>query len=113
MARKCSFCHNYESADRKILSNNNDSAFICEYCTDAAYGAFHGRLFPGMQSPACLHARVCDRTLCLFLHLGRARFGTSLVLLQDGRKGIAWAVILHRKNRRTKTIMIKQCGTLA
>ena len=42
MARKCSFCHNYESADRKILSNNNDSAFICEYCTDAAYGAFHG-----------------------------------------------------------------------
>ena len=64
-------------------------------------------------SPACFHARVCDRTLCVFLHLGCARFGTSLVLLQEGRKGIAWAVLLRRKNRWTKKIKIKQCGTLA
>ena len=33
--------------------------------------------------------------------------------LQEGRKGIAWAVLLRRKNRWTKKIKIKQCGTLA
>lgn len=42
MIRKCSFCGNLESSERKILSNNSDSSFICEYCADAAFNAFHG-----------------------------------------------------------------------
>lgn len=40
--RKCSFCGNFESSERKILTNNDDSAFICEYCANAAFSAFHG-----------------------------------------------------------------------
>ncbi|AII14198.1 ATP-dependent ClpXP protease, ATP-binding subunit ClpX [Campylobacter iguaniorum] len=42
MARKCSFCGESEANDRKLLANENDSAFICEYCVDAAYLAIHG-----------------------------------------------------------------------
>ena len=40
--RKCSFCGNFESSERKLLTNNDDSAFICEYCANAAFRAFHG-----------------------------------------------------------------------
>lgn len=40
--RKCSFCGNFESNERKLLTNNDDSAFICEYCANAAFSAFHG-----------------------------------------------------------------------
>ena len=40
--RKCSFCGNFESSERKLLTNNDDSAFICEYCANAAFSAFHG-----------------------------------------------------------------------
>ena len=39
--RKCSFCGNFESSERKLLTNNDDSAFICEYCANAAFSAFH------------------------------------------------------------------------
>lgn len=44
MTRKCSFCGNPESSERKILSSNDDRSFICEYCADAAFNAFHGDL---------------------------------------------------------------------
>ena len=40
--RKCSFCGNFESSERKLLTNNDDSAFICEYCANAAFSAFDG-----------------------------------------------------------------------
>ena len=40
--RKCSFCGNFESSERKLLTNNDDSAFICEYCANAAFSAFYG-----------------------------------------------------------------------
>ncbi|PPB70642.1 ATP-dependent protease ATP-binding subunit ClpX [Campylobacter hyointestinalis subsp. hyointestinalis] len=42
MARKCSFCGESEGSDRKLLANETDSAFICEYCIDAGYAAIHG-----------------------------------------------------------------------
>lgn len=42
MARKCSFCGESEANDRKLLANESDSAFICEFCVDAAYNAVHG-----------------------------------------------------------------------
>ncbi|OCR96126.1 ATP-dependent Clp protease ATP-binding subunit ClpX [Campylobacter fetus] len=42
MARKCSFCGENEAEDRKLLANETDSAFICEYCIDAGYAAVHG-----------------------------------------------------------------------
>ncbi|WP_419249929.1 ATP-dependent Clp protease ATP-binding subunit ClpX [Campylobacter fetus] len=42
MARKCSFCGESEAEDRKLLANETDSAFICEYCIDAGYAAVHG-----------------------------------------------------------------------
>ena len=40
--RKCSFFFFFESSERKLLTNNDDSAFICEYCANAAFSAFHG-----------------------------------------------------------------------
>ena len=42
MARKCSFCGESEADDRKLLANESDSSFICEFCVDAAYSAVHG-----------------------------------------------------------------------
>lgn len=42
MARKCSFCGESEANDRKLLANESDSSFICEFCVDAAYNAVHG-----------------------------------------------------------------------
>lgn len=42
MARKCSFCGESEANDRKLLANESDSSFICEFCVDAAYSAVHG-----------------------------------------------------------------------
>lgn len=42
MARKCSFCGESEADDRKLLANESDSSFICEFCVDAAYNAVHG-----------------------------------------------------------------------
>ena len=44
MTRRCSFCGSPESSERKILSSNDDRSFICEYCADAAFNAFHGDL---------------------------------------------------------------------
>lgn len=44
MARRCSFCLNQESENRKLLANENDTAFICEYCVEAAYSAINGDL---------------------------------------------------------------------
>lgn len=46
MAKKCSFCGSFENSERKILSNNDNTAFVCEYCADAAYSAFHGDSLP-------------------------------------------------------------------
>ena len=34
MARKCSFCGESEADDRKLLANESDSSFICEFCVD-------------------------------------------------------------------------------
>lgn len=42
MIKVCSFCNEMESNDRRILQNEKKSAFICEYCIDAAYEAIHG-----------------------------------------------------------------------
>ncbi|AQW83581.1 ATP-dependent Clp protease ATP-binding subunit ClpX [Campylobacter pinnipediorum] len=42
MAKKCNFCGEYESSDRRVLSNEDDSVFICEYCANAAYNVLYG-----------------------------------------------------------------------
>lgn len=42
MAKKCNFCGEFESNDRRILSNEDDSVFICEYCVNAAYNVLYG-----------------------------------------------------------------------
>ncbi|SPV25060.1 ATP-dependent protease ATP-binding subunit ClpX [Campylobacter coli] len=34
MPRKCSFCNEVENPQRRILANENDDAFICEYCVE-------------------------------------------------------------------------------
>lgn len=46
MARKCSFCTESESANRRILAGENDNAFICEYCVEGAYGIIFGEERP-------------------------------------------------------------------
>ncbi len=42
MIRQCSFCNENESPQRKILVNDSDDAFICEYCIEAAYRVMFG-----------------------------------------------------------------------
>ncbi len=42
MPRKCSFCNEVESPQRRILANENDDAFICEYCVEGAYSIIYG-----------------------------------------------------------------------
>lgn len=41
MDKKCSFC-GASGEDRRIFPNEDKSAFICEYCIDAAYEVIHG-----------------------------------------------------------------------
>lgn len=42
MARKCNFCSEVESADRRLLADINGTAFICEHCITAAYKVLYG-----------------------------------------------------------------------
>ncbi|XGQ71390.1 ATP-dependent Clp protease ATP-binding subunit ClpX [Campylobacter hepaticus] len=43
MPRKCSFCNEIENSQRRILANDeNDDAFICEYCVEGAYSIIYG-----------------------------------------------------------------------
>lgn len=42
MAKKCSFCDEIESSQRRILANEHDDAFICEYCVEGAYSLIFG-----------------------------------------------------------------------
>lgn len=41
MPRKCSFCNEVENPQRRILANENDDAFICEYCVEGAYSIIY------------------------------------------------------------------------
>ena len=42
MARKCNFCSEVESADRRLLADIDGTAFICEHCITAAYKVLYG-----------------------------------------------------------------------
>ena len=42
MARKCNFCGEAESAERRLLADIEGNAYICEYCIAAAYDMIHG-----------------------------------------------------------------------
>lgn len=42
MARKCNFCGESESAERRLLADIEGNAYICEYCISAAYDMIHG-----------------------------------------------------------------------
>ncbi|HDZ4954043.1 TPA: ATP-dependent Clp protease ATP-binding subunit ClpX [Campylobacter jejuni] len=42
MPRKCSFCNEVENPQRRILANENDDAFICEYCVEGTYSIIYG-----------------------------------------------------------------------
>ena len=42
MARKCNFCGEAESEDRRLLTDIAGSSFICEYCISAAYSMIYG-----------------------------------------------------------------------
>ncbi|MDO5045229.1 ATP-dependent Clp protease ATP-binding subunit ClpX [Campylobacter sp.] len=42
MARKCNFCGEAESNDRRLLSDIDGHAFVCEYCIKAAYDMIYG-----------------------------------------------------------------------
>ena len=42
MARKCNFCGEVESADRRLLADIDGAAFICEHCITAAYKVLYG-----------------------------------------------------------------------
>lgn len=42
MAKKCNFCGEVESNDRRLLSDIDGEAFICEYCINAAYNMIYG-----------------------------------------------------------------------
>ena len=42
MARKCNFCGEAESEDRRLLTDIAGSSFICEYCISAAYNMIYG-----------------------------------------------------------------------
>lgn len=43
MPRKCSFCNEVENPQRRILANENDDAFICEYCVEGLIVLSMGR----------------------------------------------------------------------
>lgn len=42
MARKCNFCGEVESAERRLLADIDGTAFICEHCITAAYKVLYG-----------------------------------------------------------------------
>ncbi|MGP1485203.1 MAG: ATP-dependent Clp protease ATP-binding subunit ClpX [Campylobacter sp.] len=42
MARKCNFCGESESNDRRLFADLDNKAFICEYCVNAAYNMIYG-----------------------------------------------------------------------
>ncbi|NDJ27283.1 ATP-dependent Clp protease ATP-binding subunit ClpX [Campylobacter sp. MIT 12-8780] len=42
MIKKCNFCGESESAQRRILANEQDDAFICQYCVEGAYNLIFG-----------------------------------------------------------------------
>lgn len=42
MVKRCSFCDEIESPQRKVLSNEKENAFICEYCISGAYSLIYG-----------------------------------------------------------------------
>ncbi|WP_291950319.1 ATP-dependent Clp protease ATP-binding subunit ClpX [Campylobacter sp.] len=42
MVKRCSFCNEIETSDRRILVNDYNSAFICEYCAESACNIFFG-----------------------------------------------------------------------
>ena len=42
MARKCNFCGEMESNDRRLFADLDNKAFICEYCVNAAYNMICG-----------------------------------------------------------------------
>ena len=42
MARKCNFCGEAESSERRLLADIEGNAYICEYCISAAYDMIHG-----------------------------------------------------------------------
>lgn len=42
MARKCSFCNQEESVDRRLLTSADENSFICEYCIKACYNMLNG-----------------------------------------------------------------------
>lgn len=48
MRRKCSFCGSEEAVNRRILTNDNSNAFICEHCIKGAYMLIYG---DGTQTP--------------------------------------------------------------
>ncbi|TEY03942.1 ATP-dependent Clp protease ATP-binding subunit ClpX [Campylobacter sp. US33a] len=46
MVKRCSFCNEIESDERRILTNDYDNAFICEYCVQGAYNLIYGEEEP-------------------------------------------------------------------
>ncbi|AJC88299.1 ATP-dependent Clp protease ATP-binding subunit ClpX [Campylobacter insulaenigrae] len=42
MIKRCSFCNEIETSDRRILVNDYNNAFICEYCAESACSIFFG-----------------------------------------------------------------------
>ncbi|ARR01678.1 ATP-dependent ClpXP protease, ATP-binding subunit ClpX [Campylobacter vicugnae] len=63
MARKCSFCGESEANDRKLLANESDSSFICEFCVDAAYSAVHGDEIGLNSQPAMDYKDITPKIL--------------------------------------------------
>lgn len=63
MARKCSFCGESEANDRKLLANESDSSFICEFCVDAAYSAVHGDESSQNNQPAMDYKDITPKIL--------------------------------------------------
>ncbi|EAJ6150473.1 TPA: ATP-dependent Clp protease ATP-binding subunit ClpX [Campylobacter lari subsp. concheus] len=42
MVKRCSFCNEIETSERRILVNDYNNAFICEYCAESACNIFFG-----------------------------------------------------------------------
>ncbi|AJC85310.1 ATP-dependent Clp protease ATP-binding subunit ClpX [Campylobacter peloridis] len=42
MVKRCSFCNELETSERRILVNDYNNAFICEYCAESACSIFFG-----------------------------------------------------------------------
>lgn len=42
MPRKCNFCGEAESSERRLLADIDGNAYICEYCISAAYNMIYG-----------------------------------------------------------------------